>query len=390
MIPNIYELHIELSSYCNAACPGCTRNWMGGRTKSTLELSQISLRQFKTWFVPEVCEKVETWILCGSSGDPSMCKDLLEIVTYIREVSPSSTIRLHTNGGTRTAEFWKNMGKLFDPEKYQGDLVFSIDGLEDTNHIYRRNVKWKVVFDNFVAATESGANVVWEYLVFGHNEHQVNYAQSLAESLGAKFIAKRPLGFESVNSIPVHDYDGKFEYAIHAPSEKYRMSFQYNNAKELVYKNYDVAEIDENSIRTKNIFTGKEEEPDDFKQMFRQPEEYIAELDSREIEPKCDINGKKTFYVNSKGELLPCCWFDSAINNSYHRIDEYQFKKWHYSQTAQSTINLNRSSFKDIIEGVYYKNLRETWKKKSCADGKLFVCSEACGKNNNRDEIYVV
>lgn len=390
MIPSIYELHIELTSNCNAACPGCTRNWMGGKTKSTVELSQISLEQFKSWFSPDVSEKVEAWILCGSSGDPSMCKDLYEIVSYIREVSPKSAIRLHTNGGTRKPDFWQKMALLFDPEIYAGDIIFSLDGLEDTNHIYRRNVNWNVAFNNFVAAASSGASVVWEFLVFGHNEHQVNYARSLAESMGAKFIPKRPLGFESVSSIPVHDTTGKFEYAIQAPSEKFRMTFLYDNERNIVFRNYDVEQMDKNAVRTKNIFMGIEEEYDDFKRMFRSPSEYTSELEYREIEPKCDANNKKTFYVSSSGDLLPCCWFDSAINNSYHRIDEYQFKKWHYSQTKTSPINLNTSDFQTIIDGLYYQNLKDSWNKKSCSDGKLYVCSEACGKNNNRDEIYVV
>ena len=390
MIPNIYELHIELSSNCNAACPGCTRNWMGGKTKSTVELAQISLTQFKSWFTPDICEKVENWILCGSSGDPSMCKDLYEIVSYIREASPKSGIRLHTNGGTRNTDFWQKIGLFFDPEVYVGDIIFSIDGLEDTNHIYRRNVNWDTTFNNFVATATSGASVVWEFLVFGHNEHQVNHARSLAESMGAKFIAKRPLGFESVGSIPVHDAEGKFEYAIHAPSEKFRMSFQYDNERNIVFRNYDVARMDANAVRTKNIFMGIEAEDDNFKKVFRSPKEYTSELEHREIQPKCDANNKKTFYVNSKGELLPCCWFDSAINNSYHRIDEYQFKKWHYSHTQTSSINLNTSNFQTIVDGLYYQNLKDTWSKKSCSDGKLYVCSEACGKNNNRDQIYVV
>jgi hypothetical protein len=363
---------------------------MGGKTKSTIELSQISLKKFKTWFTPEVCEKVEVWILCGSSGDPSLCRDLHEIVSYIREVSPKSAIRLHTNGGTRNEDFWQKMGALFNPELYKGDIVFSIDGLEDTNHIYRRNVKWDTAFNNFIAATTTGANIVWEFLVFAHNEHQVNYAKSLAESVGAKFIAKRPLGFESVSSIPVHDATGKFEYAIQAPSEKYRVSFQYDNERNIVFRNYDVERMDKTAVDVRDIFMSIEDEHEDFKKIFRSPKEYTSELEHTEIEPKCNSNNKKTFYVNSSGDLLPCCWFDSAINNSYHRIDEYQFKKWHYSQTRTSSINLNTSNFQTIVNGLYYQNLKDTWKKKSCSDGKLYVCSEACGKNNNRDEIYVV
>jgi MoaA/NifB/PqqE/SkfB family radical SAM enzyme len=63
-------------------------------------------------------------------------------------------------------------------------VVFSIDGLEDTNHLYRRNVRWSKVIDNAKAFIDAGGNAHWDMLVFEHNKHQVDEAHQLAKDMG--------------------------------------------------------------------------------------------------------------------------------------------------------------------------------------------------------------
>ena len=89
---------------------------------------------------------------------------------------------LNSNGGLKTKEWWTRLGK-----ELQGHLdycVFSIDGLEDTNHMYRRNVRWQKIMENVQAFISTGAKAHWDMLVFEHNKHQVSEAQELANSMG--------------------------------------------------------------------------------------------------------------------------------------------------------------------------------------------------------------
>ena len=44
---DLTQLHIELSSMCNAACPGCPRNVYGGYTVPSFNEKQMSLELFK-------------------------------------------------------------------------------------------------------------------------------------------------------------------------------------------------------------------------------------------------------------------------------------------------------------------------------------------------------
>lgn len=81
------------------------------------------------------------------------------------------------------------MGKILSgPLDY---VVFSIDGLEDTNHIYRRNTNFKKIMDNARAYIETGASAHWDMLVFEHNKHQVQQCRDMAMELGFNWFRSK-------------------------------------------------------------------------------------------------------------------------------------------------------------------------------------------------------
>ena len=67
-------------------------------------------------------------------------------------------------------------------------FTFSVDGLEDTNHLYRINAKWKSVMMGMKAMGSLPKDrkpiLEWKYLVFPYNEHQVPKARQLAMDIG--------------------------------------------------------------------------------------------------------------------------------------------------------------------------------------------------------------
>ena len=67
-----------------------------------------------------------------------------DIVRYTGETNPNIKITVHTNGGIRPPKWWSDLAKTYN----NLSVVFSIDGLEDTNHIYRRKVVWGRVMEN--------------------------------------------------------------------------------------------------------------------------------------------------------------------------------------------------------------------------------------------------
>jgi len=172
-----YEL--EISSRCNANCPDCSRN----DPKLTLIEQDIKIDDFKKWF-PKKYIKDKRFDFCGTLGDAIVNKDCLPIVDYLN-TNECELCVIVTNGSARKSEFWQELAK-------KADAIFSIDGLEDTNHIYRKRTNWNKIIENVSSFINAGGYATWEYLIFDHNKHQMDQAKILAKKLGfSKIVFKK-------------------------------------------------------------------------------------------------------------------------------------------------------------------------------------------------------
>ena len=142
----------------------------------------MTVSQIKKLFSEEFISRLDKMFMCGNYGDPAAGKHTLEIFKYFRSVNPNITLGMNTNGGLRSEQWWRELASIFTHiEDY---VIWSIDGLEDTNHIYRVNTNWNKIIKNARAFIGAGGRAHWEMLIFEHNEHQINSAENLAKQLG--------------------------------------------------------------------------------------------------------------------------------------------------------------------------------------------------------------
>ncbi len=178
-----FKFHIELTDKCNAACPMCQRTRHLDRCSTDYDKVrniELSLADFKRAFPPAFCRNVSRIDLCGSLGDPPAARDCLEICDYLTE--HGVLVTMSSNGGLRNRSWWSRLGEIF---KRNGSFVeFHIDGLEDTNHFYRVNTRFDWIVRNVEAYLATGAEAEWHYIVFKHNEHQVDEAHRRAKAMG--------------------------------------------------------------------------------------------------------------------------------------------------------------------------------------------------------------
>ena len=199
---NVKIVHLEPTTNCNAACPQCLR------TRTEFEPNELSLDDIKILFTPDVLMQLEKIYMCGNYGDPASARQTLEMYEYFRSVNINLTLGMNTNGGIRFPDWWTRLAKVMN--KSNDYVVFSIDGLEDTNHLYRRNVRWSKVMDNAKAFIDAGGSAHWDMLVFEHNKHQVDEAHKLAKDMGFNwFRAKVSRRF---NRFPVDGISQPIEF----------------------------------------------------------------------------------------------------------------------------------------------------------------------------------
>ena len=140
---DLHIVHLELTHRCNAACPMCARNVHGGAVNPDMPLSELSLADVKAILLPELIGRLKRIYACGNYGDPMVARDCLDVFRYLREHGPELHLDMHTNGSARRPEWWRELAGIMKSGPHY--LRFGIDGLADTNHLYRRGADWKTV-----------------------------------------------------------------------------------------------------------------------------------------------------------------------------------------------------------------------------------------------------
>ena len=375
-VENVKRLHIELSSRCNASCPACSRNYSGGPVASDLELTELSIDDIKRMVPVEIAKNLIGINFCGNVGDPGMAPDLLPILEYFRGHSPKIVQQLRTNGGMRNEKFWTELGNFFVKQPPARDnhlfskagVVFSVDGLEDTNHIYRRGVIWEKLIRNMRAYSATGAFAVWEWLLFEHNQHQLEEARTLAKELGFEFVVKNPLGFgeyeDSMNGLYVYDKEGEYEYTIWPAN--------FNGKRNPPFFGHKVAFF---AAKTKTIPILPE---------FSRELEKNSEIVCKSIEH----SQTKEIYISANGYMLPCCFLGGVFGQFHGSYSRYQFNQM-INDYGLEVFNLKNQSMLDIIQGdAFSKFFLDGWKADSIENGKLLYCLETCGHKSAMDKLY--
>ena len=211
---DIKVLHLEPTDVCQAACALCARETDTNFKKDRQH--HLSMDQILQMFDAESITKLDKMFMCGNYGDPAAGKHTLNICQEFRKLNKNIVLGMNTNGALQNTFWWFELGRLFNQS--QDYVVFSIDGLESTNHVYRKNVTWSKIMQNVTAFVEAGGSAHWDMLVYRHNQDQVEECEQLARDMGFKWfrakVSKRgftnrleqPIGWQvpNVKSIKVN------------------------------------------------------------------------------------------------------------------------------------------------------------------------------------------
>ena len=192
----IKVLHLEPTDVCQAACPLCARE-VNPEFNKRLQ-HHLTISQIQKHFSNHVISNLNKMFMCGVYGDPAAAKHTLDIYRWFRQLNPNITLGMNTNGAIQNTFWWHELGRMFDqPRDY---VVFSIDGLEDTNATYRRGVDWRKLMANAQAYIEAGGFAHWDMLVYRHNQHQVEECEQVARDMGFKWFRAKVSSRELANS----------------------------------------------------------------------------------------------------------------------------------------------------------------------------------------------
>ena len=354
----IDEYQLEITTYCNAACPQCPRNISGGGVNPHLPLKHLSRETIDRAFTPKLCSRVRQVFFCGSYGDPIVHPDFLDILRDFRSKNPTLWLYIHTNGGVHDTAWWAELAEILNG---YGKIDFGIDGLEDTNHLYRRGVKFDKAINNAQAFIQAGGKAQWNYIVFKHNEHQIESARMLSEIIGFEKILFRGTG-RFLNHQTLEE------------SETWNVTPKREESYQL-----EVTTLDEyRNASMKRLGDLKEEYPN-IRDYF----------DTTPI--KCDACVGNKVSITAEGLVLPCNFFEHNLYDArfrdrdiapgahdLHFVDgQNQVAK--FVNQHRSELDINTNSIEQVFASNFWNSLVTSWDK-TLEEGRIFECAFTCGQ----------
>jgi MoaA/NifB/PqqE/SkfB family radical SAM enzyme len=338
----IRQVHLEITARCNASCPMCPRNVNGGAVNPNLDLNELSLADVKRILPAEFVKQLRGLYMCGNYGDPMVAKDTLAVFEHLRDTNAKMFLHMHTNGSGRDARWWKRLAEV-------ADVTFSVDGLADTNHLYRRSTDWKKIRRAMDAYIGAGGKANWAFIVFRHNEHQVDEARALAREWGfKKFIAKKTQRFlhqgKQVDRYPVLDRHGHHEYDLEMPEDTRHLNTELLALSSLVRRHGSY-------------------------------EQYLSETNIT-----CKATVKRRIFVSAEGLVFPCCWLGRIY---FSEVPNGVGERWELLKDlpgGRAALDAKRHPLRQIIEGPYFQDVvPRGWEKGA---GRIATCGRVCGESD--------
>ena len=178
-----YYYIIDVCNVCNLRCPLCPT----GNTTIARKQSMLSLEQYKQLF----CKLADYALVVSlyNHGEPLLNPDVFSIIEYTHRSRVGTNISSNFN--------WPHPIDINDFIRSGLDYVtVSLDGVtQDAYRQYRVRGDIEEVFDNMkrlLAAKKALKSktpfVEWQFIVFKHNQHEMEEARRLAAELGVDLL----------------------------------------------------------------------------------------------------------------------------------------------------------------------------------------------------------
>ena len=385
----VTQVHWEPTDKCNSGCAMCPRYDSQGFELSTLENVEWTLESFKKAWTVDFIKDLNKVLACGNFGDPCACKEFVDMYEYMREINPNIELACNTNGSLRTQDWWARLGKVITqrPDRTGGYCTFSIDGLEDTNHLYRRGTVWKNIMRNAEAFIAAGGEAHWDFIVFEHNEHQVDEARDLAIKMGFKnFNVKRTTRWNQYKNgqgaYPVI-WKGKYLYDLKQPKEeKFKHNFEdatyFQQSKYQSFNFHDFQQAEGKINKDMRFVNGK----------YQSIVLHELKIACRAIKNAREYQPANEIFISAGGHVAPCCFLGSEPFKDYNGIHaDKNYVDLIKMQGGLTELNMHKNNIYDILQlDIFQKWIPDTWKEDGNRSMRPLKCGQCCGVEfNNLD-----
>ena len=418
---DIKSVQIEITERCNAACPACTRNYFGYSANPGIWTGNMTLEQFKILLPEEFLQQLDDVSFCGNLGDAQMNPYLHDMVEYLFSVNPGIWVCLNTNGSMYEPHYWEEFAKYGNSMQ----IIWAIDGTtEEVHSFYRRNTSYLKVLSNATSFIDAGGNACWQFILFKHNQHQLEEAKRLAKAYNFNDI--HIIKSDRPNDTPVMNNKGVYVGQLEDSTID---EYGYMNATVNLKENTNVDALDGNVVDIKQevefgrIVSKKylNEEKSWEKDIVEQPwvKGYLGgyanitnnfdNVDLNEVlrganvrfeenrEIECMATRDSRIFITADGYVYPCCMMGlnhNRVANQY-TYDTRELLK-HVGMPYDVNDALKHGSIKAVFDSGFMNLVKQTWEPDTAENtflqtinapynsknGNLHICASTCSNCN--------
>ena len=348
----IHTFQVDHNSTCNLKCPQCARINNGGINENVPQKA-LDLDFYKKVFTKELCQSIERVFFCGNYGDVIASNNILEVCDYLKSQG-LKTVSIVTNGSLRDKQWWTDLAGILNGKSDK--VLFSIDGLADTNHLYRVGSNYEKIMENAQAYIDAGGYARWEYLVFAHNEHQIDEAKQKATEMGFKsFKMKKTNRF-------IRDKQYK-------SGKKEESANVWNRKRE---KTHEIAQPKDEKLQTKGMKS--------FEKIIKNYNSWDEYIEKSTI--TCKAQKERSLFIDFQGALWPCTWTAAPLYFFGNNNGQKKQLKQIVEVYGADFNNLHEHSLEEVLSHPWFeRELTESW----CGSmkdrvPKLMTSGRTCGQ----------
>ncbi len=331
-LADIKEIQVDHTTRCNLFCGQCARTENGWSLEPRNMNIDLTLADYRLLLEPFPENKINVFH-CGNYGDALASPTFDETFNFTLSKNPLK-VTVSTNGTLRTPSWW---AKFAETGGERLRVTFAIDGLEDTNAIYRDGANWNRIMQNVTAFIGAGGHARWDFIEFEHNYHQIAEAEELATKLG----------FEKFNT--------KYTARFATLGKKTEVNFKGGVLKDC-----------ESNVNQKDF--------KEIKNLYGSFDDYVQRTPIA-----CKTRAEKKVFVDMHMRLWPCCWFGAPLY--FKQVNKQKADFEHLEQTYGADFNSLRKHGWNVLGHEFFQShLQNSWDKPDQKHRRIYTCGRTCGE----------
>lgn len=335
-ITQITTLDVAITSVCNAHCMDCARWWVDEQGELYDNPLDTHRNQHWPWRRladhTDVLSNIQRVLITGNAGDPLSHPHIADLVHHWRTQWPHSHIEIDTNGSLGTPETWQRLRDC------AVSVRFAVDGLEHTNHIYRKSVPWHRVVHNIRQWHSLGGDGTLKTIDFPWNAQDRDQIKAWSQQLGFEWLLDHRWQ---------PDLDDRIQLWSRNPNKPQQWSSDHNDDEAWQHESEQII--------------------------------HAWTQQGQPMRPECKDRGD-WLYINHDHRVWPCCYWATSGYMQWHT---HKRQLEHLQRQADADWNsLDHHSLQEIISHPLLTNLESLWQGTD-SNTACLSCVHNCGKVNN-------